>query len=190
MIRKIVVFIILISISLFIFFKILNNEKIEENEITERNPYNSNLLENVEYISKDAKGNEYIVKATKGEIDLNNSNIIFLEEVRSLIKLTNSDIINITSDYGKYNTNNYDTIFSKNVVITYLQNKITGEYLDFSLARNTMIISKNVIFTNEENILKADVIEINIETKDTKIFMYENDKKVNIKNKNYNNGNN
>ena len=77
MIRKIVVFIILISISLFIFFKILNNEKIEEKEITERNPYNSNLLENVEYISKDAKGNEYIVKATKGEIDLNNSNIIF-----------------------------------------------------------------------------------------------------------------
>ena len=48
-----------------------------------------------------------------------------------------------------------------------------------------MIVSKNVIYTNPENILNADVIEINIETKDTKIFMYENQKKVNIKNKNY-----
>ena len=48
-----------------------------------------------------------------------------------------------------------------------------------------MIVSKNVIYTNLENILNADVIEINIETKDTKIFMYENQKKVNIKNKNY-----
>ena len=46
-----------------------------------------------------------------------------------------------------------------------------------------MIISKNVIYTNIENILKADVIEMNIETKDTKVFMYEKEKKVNIKSK-------
>ena len=47
-----------------------------------------------------------------------------------------------------------------------------------------MIVSRNVIYNNLENILKADVIEINIETKDTKIFMYEENKKVNIKSKN------
>ena len=48
-----------------------------------------------------------------------------------------------------------------------------------------MIISKNVIYSNLENILKADVIEINIDTKDTRIFMYEENRKVNVKNKNY-----
>ena len=47
-----------------------------------------------------------------------------------------------------------------------------------------MIISKNVIYYNLETILKADVIEIDIKTKDTKIFMYEQEKKVNVKNKN------
>ena len=47
-----------------------------------------------------------------------------------------------------------------------------------------MIISKNVIYTNLANILKADVIDINIKTKDTKIFMYEKERKVNIINKN------
>ena len=92
--------------------------------------------------------------------------------------------IKITSDFGKYNTENFDTIFSQNVIVDYLNNKITGEYLDFSIERNSMIISKKVIYTNLENIMKADVIEINIETKDTKIFMYEQDKKVNIKSKN------
>ena len=51
--------------------------------------------------------------------------------------------------------------------------------------RNLMIVSKNVVYTTSENILKADVIEINITTKDSKIFMYEKEKKVNIKNKNY-----
>ena len=57
--------------------------------------------------------------------------------------------------------------------------------LCFSLLDNRMIISRNIVFTNLENILKGDVVEINIETKDTKIFMYEKEKKVNIKNKKY-----
>jgi hypothetical protein len=51
------------------------------------------------------------------------------------------------------------------------------------MQRNSMIISRNVIYTNLENILKADVIEIDITTKDTKIFMYQDNKKVNIKSK-------
>ena len=99
--------------------------------------------------------------------------------------LLNSDVIKIKSDFGKYNTSNYDTIFSKNVIIDYLDNKITGEYLDFSLIDNRMILSRNIVFTNLENILKGYVIEMDIETKDTKIFMYEKEKKVNIKNKKY-----
>ena len=102
----------------------------------------------------------------------------------ALIKLENTENVTIFSDFGKYNSENYDTIFTKNVKINYLNNKITSEYLDFSLERNSMIISKNVIYNNLKNILKADVMEMNIKTKDTKIFMYEEEKKVNIKSKN------
>ena len=87
----------------------------------------------------------------------------------------------MTSNFGKYNINNYKTIFSKNVIIKYLNNKITADYADFSIGRNSMIISKNVIYNNSENILKSDTISINIETKDTKMFMHETNKKVNIK---------
>ena len=47
-----------------------------------------------------------------------------------------------------------------------------------------MIVSRDVIYTNLDNILVADVINVDIKTKDTKIFMYEKGKKVNIKNKN------
>ena len=90
-------------------------------------------------------------------------------------------MIEITSDFGKYNINNYDTIFSKNVIITYLDNKIEGDYLDFSWNKNLMIISRDVIFKNNKGSLKADVIEINTKTRDIKIFMYEENKKVNIK---------
>ena len=141
---------------------------------------NSNILENVKYVSKDTKGNEYIITAETGEIDYSDPDIIFLENVNALIKLTNANKIKITSDFGKYNSSNFDTIFSKNVIVRYLDNKIVGEYLDFSTTRETMIISKKVIYTNAKNILKADVVEIDIETKDTKIFMYDKNEQVNI----------
>ena len=190
MIKKIAVF----SIFLAIFFGFHNNFLFKKNDekpiIKQDENYNSNLLENIKYVAKDNDGNEYIISAQKGEIDLNNSDIIFLKNVKSQIKLNNSDNINITSDYGKYNVSNYNTIFSRNVIITYVDNTISSEYLDFSLIDNRMIISRNIVFTNEENVLKADVIEIDTKTKDAKIFMHEENKKVNIKNRNYSNGNN
>ena len=157
---------------------------VEDNDDDTILSYNSNIIENVNYKSTDADGNQYTISAIKGEIDYSEPNIIFLTDVRALIKLANSDNIEIISDFGKYNSNNFDTIFSKNVLITYLDNKIKANYLDFSLEKNLMIITGKVIYNNSENILEADVVEINIKTKDTKIFMYEKEKKVNIKNKN------
>jgi hypothetical protein len=49
------------------------------------------------------------------------------------------------------------------------------------MIKNLIIISRNVIYQNLENILKADVIELDTVTKDTKIFMYDSNKKVKIK---------
>ena len=118
------------------------------------------------------------------KIDYAKPNVIYLTKVNALIKLNNSNNIIITSEYGKYNSDNFDTIFSKNVIVNYLDNKIEGEYLDFSLNRNSMIMSKKVIYTNLNNILKADVVEMNLKTKDTKIFMYEKEKQVQVINKN------
>ena len=145
--------------------------------------YSANIMRGINYVSKDLKGNEYIIQADQGEIDLTDSNTIFLTDVKAVIKLKDKDDVNIVSDYGKYNTVNNDTIFSKNVIITYLDNKITGDYGDFSLRRNSMMISKDVTYTNLDNMLKADLIEMNIKTKDTKISMYEKNKKVNFKSK-------
>ena len=145
--------------------------------------YNSNIIKDINYTSRDIKGNEYIIIAKEGEIDLNDNDIIFLTDVTAYIKLVkNSELITITSNYGKYNTINYDTIFSKKVKIDYIDNIVTGDYLDFSMIKNLLIISRNVVYKNLENTLKADVIELDTITKNTKIFMYNLNKKVNIKN--------
>ena len=183
---RIVLIFLFSYLAIFIYSKLNSKKNLnqttqvkEEEEVI----YSSNIIKGVNYISTDLKGNEYIVKAAQGEIDLKDGNIIFLTDVSAIIKLIDKDDVKITSNYGKYNIANYDTIFSKNVIITYLDNKIVGDYGDFSFERNSIIISKDVTYANLENVLKADLIEMNIKTKDTKISMYEQNKKVNIKSK-------
>jgi len=166
--------------------KIVEKKKIElvekENlKIDEEKIESSNIIEDVSYSAKDIKGNEYFLRANEGIIDQNESNFIFLKSVKAIINLKDLKLVEISSDFGKYNIKNYDTIFSKNVIISYLDNIITGDYLDFSLDKNLMMISKNVVLKNKKSTLQADVVEVNIETKDIKIFMYEENKSVNIK---------
>ncbi len=181
---KIFFLIFLLIFSIWIYTKYFKKEDVKQlgiNNNIEDIIYNSNIIENVNYTSSDLKGNEYIIDALEGEIDLKNNDIIFLKTVTTLIKMKkNSETVIITSDYGKYNTINYDTIFSGNVKVVYLDNTITGEYLDFSIPRNSMIMTNNVVYNNLNNILKADIVEVNIETKDTKVSMHDINKKVNI----------
>ena len=169
---------------LFIYSNYFQKERIDLNtnsQVEEEKSSNSNIIKDIKYSSKDLKGNEYIILADEGEIDLNNSDVIFLKKVKAYINLIekNENII-VVSDFGKYNSANYDTIFSQNVKIKYLDNKIIGDYLDFSMKKNLLIISKDVVYTNLTNVLKADVVEINTITKNTKIFMHNNKEKVKI----------
>ncbi len=192
-----VVIFIIIFFSLFILYlnSNNNNDQVEEKKQTQliekentetidEKIESSNIIEDVSYSAKDTEGNEYFLTASEGTIDQNESNYIFLKFVKANINLKNYKLIEISSDFGKYNINNYDTIFSKNVIIKYLENKITGDYLDFSWDKNLMIISKNVVLENDKSFLQADVVEVNMETRDIKIFMYEENKRVNIKSSN------
>ena len=176
-----------IFILFFIYTKFLNKNSInvqENTDLKEENFTNSNIIKDIKYSSKDLKGNEYVILADEGEIDLENTNIIFLKDVVATVKLNkNNEKINISSDFGKYNTLNYNTIFSRNVKVNYLENDITSNYLDFSMNKNLLIISKNVVYTNPQNILKADVVTLNTITKDTKIYMYNSNQKVEVSSK-------
>ena len=186
---RVFIFIIILAVSFFfIYSNYFQKEKNNQNinlEAEEEISTNSNIIKDIKYSSKDLKGNEYIILADEGEIDLDNSDIIYLKNIKAFINLIEkNETITVVSDFGKYNTINYDTIFSQNVKIQYQDNTITGDYLDFSMKKNLLIISKNVVYTNPTNILKADVVELDTITKDTKIFMHNSKDKVNIESRN------
>ena len=189
-----VTFIITILILLLIIiFNLNQNNKVsveEKKEVIQEEAENSNYIKDVEYKSKDSSDNLYILKASEGVIDQENTNIIYLTSIKAVIKLKDYNSIEIYSNFGKYNIDNFDTIFSKNVLIEYLDNTIMGDYLEFSLNKNLMTISRNVVFKNNKSSLKADVIEVDIKKKDIKISMYEENKKINIKTLSKKNGSN
>ena len=153
--------------------------KPQEENVNKDN--SSNYISDVNYASFDVSGNEYQITAAQAQIDVNSPDVMFLENVVANVFMLNSKDVKITANFGKYNTKNHDTIFSKNVVIIYPEHKITGEYLDFSFLNNFGNISTNVIYIGGNRSLFADKAEINLTTKDTKIYMDDNSKKVLIK---------
>ncbi len=184
----VLIFLIIFLVGFFFIFSNYFQKKSVQNtkfEAEKESSTNSNIIKDIKYSSKDLRGNEYIIFADEGEIDLNKSEVIFLKDVKAFINLIdNNETITVVSNFGKYNTINFDTIFSKNVKIKYQENTIVGDYLDFSMNKNLLIISKNVVYTNPDNILKADVIEMNTITKNTKIFMHDSKDNVNIESQN------
>ena len=170
-----IIIIVIISISFYLKYFTKNFENIENLPITEKIDENKNststYINDINYVSTDIRGNKYQITAKLAEIKIENSDIMFLTEVIAFVFIKDKDTVKITSNFGKYNTINYDTIFSENVIVIYPGHKITGEYLDFSFLSNLGTFTTNVIYTGEKTNLFADKIEMNLTTKDTKIFM-------------------
>ena len=202
--KKISIQLILLSIVFFsifyvykFYFKSKDNIKIDQSDIVQNNSSGdinnnksnfdidnqNNLIKNLSYFSKDNLGNEYIIESKYSELNLDNVDIINMEGVSAKIIMSNSKPIYVTSNFAKYNNENYETIFKGNVSIVYLDNKIRCEKFHISIKNNFANVMDNVIYENSNGILTADTIEIDLITKNSKIFMIDKSKKVMILNK-------
>ncbi|MDA7732163.1 LPS export ABC transporter periplasmic protein LptC [Candidatus Pelagibacter sp.] len=174
--------ILIISLSFYLKYFTKNFENVKEVPVVEKIDENKNktstYINDINYVSTDVRGNKYQITAKLAEIKIENSDVMFLTDVIAFVFIRDKDTVKITSNFGKYNSKNYDTIFSDNVIVIYPGHKITGEYLDFSFLTNLGIFTTNVIYTGEKTNLFADEIEMNLTTKDTKIFMNDDGKKV------------
>ena len=182
-IQIILIFLIfLISLSFYLKYFSNNSKVLKDTPLEEKIAANQNntstYIDNIDYVSFDAKGNKYQVTAEQAEIKIENSDVIFLTNVIAYIFIKDSDTVKITSNFGEYNSKNYDTIFSEKVIVIYPGHKITGEYLDFSFLKNLGTMSTNVVYNGEKTNLFADKLEMNLSTKDTKIFMNDASEKV------------
>jgi len=173
--------IIIISVIFFKFyFKPTNLTKEYDSKINNSDSIQNNLMSNIKYVAADKIGNEYIVQSKLAEFDLNQPNLILMEEVTGVIQFSNSSPILISSDKAIYNKLNHDTKFFENVLAVYDDHKISSQNLELFFDRNLASISKKIIYKNLNTELRADRIEIDLVTKNSKILMNKKTKKVKV----------
>jgi lipopolysaccharide export system protein LptA len=138
------------------------------------------LIKNINYSFSDTSGNYYELLSEVGKIDINNSNKIFMTDVVATMYLVDSSPIKITSKYANYNKINHETSFFENVKVTHLMHKATSENLDISFNDNLASMYNNIVYNKPGTNLKADRLEIDLVTKNSKIFMDNKTEKIKI----------
>ena len=138
------------------------------------------LIKDINYSYSDTSGNYYELLSEVGKIDINNSDKIFMTNVVATIYLVDSSPVKITSKYANYNKINHETSFFENVKVTHLIHKATSENLDISFNDNLASMYNNIIYNKPGTNLKADRLEIDLITKNSKIFMDNKTEKIKI----------
>ena len=141
------------------------------------------LIKDINYSFSDSSGNYYELLSEVGKVDINNSDKIFMTDVVATIYLVDSSPIKITSKYANYNKINHETSFFENVKVTHLIHKATSENLDISFNDNLASMYNNIVYNKPGTNLKADRLEIDLITKNSKIFMDNKTEKIKIINK-------
>ena len=138
------------------------------------------LIKDINYSYSDTSGNYYELSSEVGKIDINNSDKIFMTNVVATIYLVDSSPVKITSKYANYDKINHETSFFENVKVTHLIHKATSENLDISFKDNMASMYNNIVYNKPGTKLKADRLEIDLITKNSKIFMDNKTEKIKI----------
>ena len=138
------------------------------------------LIKDINYSFSDLSDNYYELMSKVGKIDINNPDKIFMTNVVATIYLVDSSPLKITSNYANYNKINHETNFFENVNVTHLIHKATSENLDISFNDNLASMYNNIVYNKPGTNLKADRLEIDLITKNSKIFMDNKTEKIKI----------
>ena len=181
-------FLIIVLLCLFLFKSYFNNKRIKtlpnETLIQDMNEteaeIKSNLMHKIKYTSKELLGDIYIVEAEEGNISVDDLETIIMRKVSAKIKIKNSSTILILADHAIYNKGTYNTNFYENIVMTYENSIINCDEFDLDFEKKVAILSNNIIYKNLNTEMIADKIELNLITKELKIFMNDKEKKIKL----------
>jgi lipopolysaccharide export system protein LptA len=188
---KVVIQLLLLTLVVFLIFYFYKDYLNKQNQSKFNEPSNkiditgiqNNVVKDIAYKRiYNSTGDEFLIKAFYGEFIDDNNEIIILTNVNALINRNDGSSVYIKSDKAKYDTINNNTNFMNNIELTYLDNKINSNFLDIIFSQNLIQAYGNLVYQNIDYELFADKMELDIDTKNTKIFMLDNSK-VKIKKK-------
>jgi hypothetical protein len=190
------IFLLLLVLLLSIFFylnyfykkdsKTTSKQNVITNTDISESPEGTTIKE-ILYESYDNEGNKFMIKSKSGTIDEKEADEINMVNVEAKIDLTNGTFITLSSDTARYNALNSNTKFIRNVKLEYLSHIINSDNIDVTFTESKLEAYNNLIYRNSDINLSADKVELDLLTKNTKIFMFDNSKVKIIKEYNGNN---
>ncbi len=166
----------------------INNEissnKIEKKEeikkTVTKNESFENTISSLSYSTTDEEGNKYSIFATEGKIDEITPHIINMLGVEAKIEIINQETIYIYSNNAVFDNINFNSKFTNDVKLLYLDHSLKGGELDLDLDKKLITLSNKVIYKNSNTELNADYMTLDLINKTSEIAMYDKSKKVKI----------
>ena len=183
---QLILFLFLLIIFI-IFYKIYftENKEIKVNSLEQKDQLlikkNNNQIKNLRYDVNFDENKQYIITAELSEIAYENEvEIVKMKKVVAIFVDETNIPLTITADQAIYNDNNYNTNFSENVKITYINNIILSDKMDLNFNTNIISIYENVEYEGLQGTIKADNVKVDLVTKKIRIYMDDKKKKVKV----------
>ena len=142
-----------------------------------------NEIINLTYEKFDTNGNKYFISAKRGVLDNELPNIIYMNLIEASLNYVNNEKLIINSKEAIFNKQNFNTTFSTDVKLTYKEQTLESDHLEFLFDKNIAIFKDNVKYNNQNIEAFSDIVVINLLTKEIDIKS-ENQKKIRIRKKN------
>jgi len=124
--------------------------------------------------------NPFVVVSEEAVISPENSDIVYMTNMKITIKMNDGRIITITGDNGKYNKVTYDCFLENNVIASDGETEILSDNLNLISSKDSASIYNNVVVNSKNGQLTADKVDYNFESKYYKVSMFK-DERIKIK---------
>ncbi len=141
----------------------------------------NNLVKNLKYDVKFEEDKKYTISSNLSEITYeNNIEIVKMQKVTAIFLDETNIPLTVLADKATFNNSNYNTTFSENVIIRYIDNIIISDKMDLNFEDSSILIYENVKYEGLQGSVKADNVKINLITKKIEIYMVNNKEKVEV----------
>ena len=153
----------------------------EERQIAKTEDGLKNVFHNVEYKGLYDYDKPFVVSSEKARVLNDNSDIVYMTNMKVTMYMKDGRIVIITSDQGKYDKLNYNCFFEYNVKATDGETIILAENLDLLATNETASVYNNVILTGKRGSLWADQVDYDFNNEMYQVSMFNNKRKVKMK---------
>ena len=153
--------------------------KIQDKKAKDDNT--SNVFFDIEYSGIDLSGNRYVLKAGEATNNETEENIVNLKFLKATFYFKDNKILQVTSDFGKYNNKTLDMFFERNVLGKYDGSTLSAGKAQYLNSKSYIVINDDVRINDLRGSMNADKLLFDLNKNKLDISSSKKDKvKANI----------